>query len=89
MVNASAYFDLYDTLVNEVVGGLELFLILGIILIFLVCRKMGVTYYGSLLFTMIFVSIIVATTYNPAWWALTLLIVGLIFYMGLSNKLRG
>lgn len=85
MVNASAYFDLYDLLVNEVVGSLELFTILGVILIFLLCRKMGVTYFASILFSTIFISIILAVAYNPVWLAYT--VIGSVsgFFMALGK----
>jgi len=88
MVNASAYFDLYDTLVNEIVGSLELFVILGIILIFLASRKMGVNYFASILFNLVFVTIVLAVAYNPAWWAIVLLMVGLTFYMAMANVIK-
>lgn len=88
MVNASAYFDLYTLFVSEIVGGLELFLILGVIGIFIAARGFKFAYHAAMLMSILFVSIVVATTYNPAWWALTLLMVGIIFYMAVTKKLK-
>lgn len=86
MVDTSQFFDLYDLLVNELVGDFGLFIFLGIIIII---------YAGIVQFKMkapvliyivsLFLSIIMAYVYNPFIWVFIVLIAASFFYQGILN----
>ena len=83
------YFDLKEILVNELFGDINLFVIIGMLLVFYICLKKQVPASVMTLLIIIFNAIIYAHYPSiTAMWVFTVTGVGLIFYLGLSKIIR-
>jgi|TARA_Y100000310_G_scaffold342241_1_gene444516 hypothetical protein len=84
-LNASNYLDLYDVFVNELIGDIWLFVILGMILIALVCIWKRIPFEVITVLEVVFLAIIFAETLIVSLWAFTVLFVGALFYYHYSR----
>ena len=84
-INQNEYFDIYNLLVNELIGGVDLFTIIGMVAILIFCLKYNISWPPTLLLEMLFLCIIVAITFNPLIWVFVVLLVGILFYYYLSQ----
>lgn len=90
MVNQSAYFDLYDVWVNELVGDILLFVIVGLLVVIYLSIKTNMPYQLTILFSSLWVLVVfsVATETLLIMYILTILVIGGGFYYIYSKLLR-
>lgn len=90
MVDPTQVFDLQSVLVNELVGSVVLFVILGLIGVVWFGTKYNVPFGASFLLAMIFLMVIVvayAQSY-PLIWVLVITVVGLVFYVMMAKVMK-
>ena len=73
-------FDLWDILVNEIVGGVNLFTLLSSIVLIIFCLKRKLGYKVTIVLTIIWLMLVVAKTLNYTILSFILLGVGVFFY---------
>lgn len=87
-LNTSNYFDLYNILVNEIVGDLTLFIILALLAILLYAIRYKIPGEVTLLMSVLLLGIIFAKTFMILIWVFIVLIVGFMFYWALSKYFK-
>ena len=88
VADTSNFLDIWDILVNELVGDVWLFIFLGLIMIWFLAAKSKLTTEVSMLFVILFLSAIFAKTGLTILWAFTILGVGALFYYKISKIIR-
>jgi len=90
MVNQYNYFDLWDLLVNELIGDLWLFILLGNILITYFCLRKQVGWQPTIVLNLLWWMIVFseATGALLVLWTFVILLVGLLFYFIMSRVFR-
>lgn len=88
MSSVTNYLDLYNFFVNEIVGSFPLFIILGVVFIVFLGARERLDFQSILLLCFVYIGGLVGVVYNDLAWTFIVLIVGLIFYVGLSNLFR-
>ncbi len=89
MIIQENVFDLYNILVNELVGDVWLALILGLIGVWWFSLKFKMPYELSILFGLLFIAVMFSEV--PALlilWVLVVLITGLLFYYAISQAME-
>jgi len=86
-MNQANYFDLEQIFINELIGDVTLFIIIGLILIWFSGIKARVPYPVLGLISLIWVSIVysIATATAEIFFLLGVLAVGFLFYFALSK----
>ena len=82
------FFDIWNIFVNEVIGDVFLFLMVGLILVVLYTLTRNMSFQISLMFACLWVLIIFAATLNPAYYVLVILYIGVTYYSSLSRALK-
>ena len=88
MVNIEHFFDLYDVFVNELIGDLLLFLVVGLVIIWLVCIYYKIPFQGAMMLSVLFCSMVVGYTFDVRIWIMVLLIVGVFFFYAVARAIR-
>ena len=83
MVNVENFFDLYDIFVNELVGGIWLFIAIALIAIVFLSLKNKIPSEAIFLIVALFISLMYAATGEALTllWVLVVLAAGIIFYL--------
>lgn len=85
-MNQTAIFDVNDLLVNEVIGDSILFVFVGLIVIWIVSLKSKAPYQIPILLSVLWIGICYTITNSIAiLWFLAVMLVGFIFYYGISK----
>lgn len=84
----SNYLDLWNIVVYEVVGGLQLFTFLSIIVIGFLSAKLQIPFQVGLILIILFLAIIVAISGNIGLWAVVVLLTGSLAYYLMARALR-
>lgn len=88
-MNQSAYFDIGDIFINELVGDINLFIILSLALLWWLAIKNKMPYQAPLLLSILWLSgIFIYNTGLEVIWVFVVLFVGAIFYYQISKILR-
>lgn len=88
-MNMLNYLDLWDVLVNELFGGVWIFIFVGLAILFYVVMRARMPDELFIVFGSLFLIIIYATTESLLiLWIFIVLIVGLIFYYKVSKAFR-
>ncbi len=87
-ITSNNYFDLYNLFVNELIGDLWLAVIIGLIIIFVISLKSRVPHEVNVLFAVLWLSIIYATSFIDNIWVLLVMFVGLIFYYRMNKSFQ-
>ena len=82
------YLDVWNIFAFEIVGGVQLVMILGLIAIAFFSAKNAIPYQTSVTFLILWVAIIGILTSNVSLWTLAVLVVGLLFYWVMSRMFR-
>ena len=88
MINQSNFLDLYDVFVNELIGDVNLAIILGLIVIWFLTIKAKMPYQLSILFGVFWLIIMFAETNLIIIWVFVVLFVGTSFYYMLSKAFK-
>jgi len=87
-MNQDLFLDFWDIFVNEIVGDVIIFVILGIALITIFAIKGKIPTSVAYMLDILFVSIVVAHTANNTMWIFIITIIGVIAYYPLSKFIR-
>lgn len=88
-MNMSNFLDLYDIFVNELFGGVWIFILVAVILLFYVSLKYNIPSEVTLLLALVFLSGIFANnTSLIILWVIVVLISGLLFYYKYQRAIR-
>ena len=79
------YLDIYNVVVNEILGDVWLAVILGLVVIFIMAIKHKMPFELSVLFGMLWLAVIYAETNLIIIWTFIGLFVGAIFYYYMSK----
>ena len=88
MVDHTQFFNIQDLLINEIFGSVWLFIFAGIIFVAWISNKASFNWQITIMFEILFLSIVFSTLLNQTIFGLVILIVSSIFYFILSQKLR-
>jgi len=86
--NPENYFDIWNILVYEVIGGIDLAIALGLILIAYFSARYMIPFQVGIAMMILYLVIIVAITGNLTFWTIVVLIIGLLFYWIISRVMR-
>ena len=87
-MNQSAIFNVKDILVNELIGDVTLFGIIGIIMIWLLGSKAGLPLKVMIVFTIAWVGLCYSFYASfIGWWILAITFVGFTFYYQVAKEL--
>lgn len=86
-MNQSAYFDLEDVWVNELFGDVWIFTFVGLGMIWYFSIKAKLPYHIPILLSVIWCAICFSIAYSQLiiLWIIALLMVGFLFYYGISK----
>ena len=88
MIVQEDVFDLYNILVNELAGDVWIAIILGLIIVWLMAIKLKMPYELSILFGLLFVTIMFSETFIIILWVFVVLITGLLFYYAITKAME-
>ena len=88
MIVQEDVFDLYNILVNELAGDVWIAIILGLIIVWLMSIKLKMPYELSILFGLLFVTIMFSETFIIILWVFVVLIAGLLFYYAMTKAME-
>ena len=88
MISQEDVFDLYNILVNELAGDVWIAIILGLIIVWLMAIKLKMPYELSILFGLLFVTIMFSETFIILLWVFVVLITGLLFYYAITKAME-
>ena len=88
MIVQEDVFDLYNILVNELAGDVWIAIILGLIIVWLMAIKLKMPYELSILFGLLFVTIMFSETFIILLWVFVVLITGLLFYYAITKAME-
>ena len=89
-MNQSAYFDLEDIWINELVGDIWLFLFVGLIIIWFVSIKAKIPHEISIILSVFWIGVVFVSAFDAILivWILTVAGVGFLFYYNLTKALK-
>lgn len=89
MVDQTQYFDLYQVLVNELVGDVWLSILLAFVLIMFLTIKLKMSMQLAVVFGLLFLSIMFAEVQGGFLiiWVFVVLFVGVLFYFTVSKAM--
>ena len=89
-MNMSNYLDFKQVWVNELVGDTWLFLILGLIIIWLVAAKAKIPFQVTSLLSILWISVCFTIGYGEftILWAMAIMGAGFVFYYGVAKLLK-
>jgi hypothetical protein len=82
------YLDIWNIFAFEIVGGVNLVIILGLIAIAFFSAKNAVPFQTGIAFLILWVAVISILTSNIGLWTLVVLAVGLLFYWIMARMFR-
>lgn len=88
MINQTNVFDIYDIIVNELVGDVWLTIILGLILTLFIAIKAKMPLQVSIFFGMLWLVIMFAETNILIIWVYVVLFAGILFYYAISKAFK-
>ena len=88
MIVQEDVFDLYNILVNELAGDVWIAIILGLIIVWLMAIKLKMPYELSILFGLLFVTIMFSETFIIILWVFVVMIAGLLFYYAIAKGME-
>ena len=90
MLNATNYFDFYDIFVNELIGDIWLFILLGLIIIWFLTLKMNLPYQLLLLLGVLWIGIVFSTVFDTLilFWVFAILGIGVLWYYAINRSIR-
>ena len=88
MIIQEDVFDLYNILVNELAGDVWIAIILGLIIVWLMAIKFKMPYELSILFGLLFITIMFSETFIIILWVFVVLISGLLFYFAVTKAME-
>jgi len=87
MVNIDMPFDIWDVLVNEVIGNIWLFVFLGIGIVMFIAMRNQMPFQVSTVLAVIFILIIVAAVQSDLLFVLIILAIGSFLYFQFKSIL--
>lgn len=87
-LDQTQYFDLYQVVVNEIIGDVLLAVIIGLVVIVFLSIKKKMPYELSILFAMLWLVVIFSETNLIIIWTFVVLGVGLMFYFAVSKAIE-
>lgn len=88
MIVQEDVFDLYNILVNELAGDVWIAIILGLIIVWLMAIKLKMSYELSILFGLLWLSVMFSKTFIPIIWVFVVMISGLLFYYAIAKAME-
>ena len=88
MIVQEDVFDLYNILVNELAGDVWIAIILGLIIVWLMAIKLKMPYELSILFGLLFVTIMFSETFIIILWVFVVMITGVLFYYAITKAME-
>ncbi len=88
MINETNVFDIYDVIVNELVGDVWLTVILGLLVVLIIAIKSNIPYQVSILFGLIWMIVMFSETNFMIIWVYVVLFAGTFFYYSLSRAFK-
>ena len=85
MIIQEDVFDLYNILVNELAGDVWIAIILGLIIVWLMAIKLKMPYELSILFGLLFITIMFSETFIIILWVFVVMIAGVLFYYAMAK----
>lgn len=82
------YFDIWNILAYEIIGGVTLTMIVGLVLIAFFSAKYQIPFQTGIALMVLYMAIISVLTYNIGLWSLVVLVVGGLFYWVLARMWR-
>jgi len=90
MIGEENFLDLWDIFVNELVGSVILFIMLGFVaILFIGIRYFRMPFSSTFVLAILFVAICLSVHYIAFGWAYILLTVSLLFYFSFYKFIRG
>ena len=86
MIIQEDVFDLYNILVNELAGDVWIAIILGLIIVWLMSIRFKMPYELSILFGLLWMTIMFSETFIIIIWVFVVLIAGLLFYYAIAKS---
>lgn len=84
------YFDLWQVFVNEIVGDIWIFIIIGLILLVYFSIKANFPFEVTIMFSVLWLSLVFSkATSLIVIWAFIVLFIGGLFYYTISKALKG
>ena len=89
-MNQTAYFDLEDIWIYELIGDTWLFLFVGLIIIWFVSIKAKIPYQISIMLSVFWIGVVFTSALDAVIiaWILTVAGVGFLFYYNLTKALK-
>ena len=84
-MNQLNYLDFYDLLVNELIGDVMLFILLGLVLLWVFATKLQVPVGATAIMSIVFIGMVLTVAFSNIWYVMTVFIVGAVFYLALSR----
>jgi hypothetical protein len=88
MIDDSNIFDLYDIVINELIGDVMLSILVFLVVVWFLSIKAKMPYQLSILFGVLLLTIFFAETQILIIWVFVVLIVGLMFYYAVSKAMK-
>ena len=88
MIVQEDVFDLYNILVNELAGDVWIAIILGLIIVWLMAIKFKMPYELSILFGLLFITIMFSETFIIILWVFVVMIAGLLYYYAIAKGME-
>ena len=88
MIIQENVFDLYNILVNELAGDVWIAIILGLIFIWLLSIKFKMPYELSILFGLLWLSVMFSETFILIIWVFVVLLTGGLFYLAVTKAME-
>jgi len=82
------FFDFQEVFINTLFGDLTLFIIVSLLIILIISAKYQLPWQATYIMIFLFIAVIVAGYANQTLWVFLVLIVGAVFYFGLSKLLQ-
>lgn len=88
MTIAENFFDIWNIMVNEVVGGVFLFGIIVLIFVIFFTMVRNMSFQITLMFVALWLLVMFGATLDRAWYVLPVLGIGWLFYSGISKAIK-
>jgi len=88
MVDATQYFDIFDVLVNELIGGEMLFVIVAFLALYWAASKYNINFQVTLLLSVVLLGGLGLLFDSTLLWVLTGLVAGGLFFYMISTIVR-
>ena len=87
-IDQTQYFDLYNIIVNELIGDVWLAVLLGLVLLFFFTIKTKMPYQLSIMFSLLFLAVMFEGTNFLALWTFIVLVAGTLYYYSIARALE-